>query len=98
MAELNIEKMSRKAVQNAFEDIVIQGKTGIEWLKIIDKLPPNCRLIDANAFVEYLENEFENGYGNDQESDADTKMLIAKIHELIITEIKKRPTVIEREE
>ena len=40
MEELNFEKMARKAVQNAFEDIVIQGKTGIEWLKIIDKLPP----------------------------------------------------------
>ena len=56
------------------------------------------RLIDADAFVEYLENEFKSGYENDQKSDADMKMLIAKMHELIITEIRKRPTVIESEE
>ncbi len=55
------------------------------------------RLIDADAFVEYLENEFKTGYENDQKSDADMKMLIAKMHELIITEIHNRPTVIESE-
>lgn len=96
-AELNFKKMARKAVQNAFDDIVIHGKTALEWLKIIKKLPPNCRLIDANAFVEYLENEFKSGYENDQKSDADMKMLIAKMHELFITEIQKRPTVLENE-
>lgn len=97
MAEFNIEKIARRAVQNAFEDIVIHGKTALEWLKIIQELPPNCRLIDANAFIEYLENEFESGYENDQKSDADMKMLIAKMHKLIITEIQKRPTVLEIE-
>jgi hypothetical protein len=30
--ECNIEKIARKAVQNAFEDIVIHGKTALEWL------------------------------------------------------------------
>jgi hypothetical protein len=63
------------------------------------KLPENHgRLIDADAFVECLENEFKRGYENDQKSDADMKMLIAKMHELIITEIQKRPTVVESEE
>lgn len=75
----------------------------------IDVSPPhNCpmtelpekhgRLIDADAFVEYLENEFKSGYENDQKSDSDMKMLIAKMHELIITEINQRPTVVESEE
>ena len=64
----------------------------------LSELPENHgRLIDADAFVEYLENEFKRGYENDQKSDADMKMLMAKMHELIITEIQKRPTVLENE-
>lgn len=45
-----------------------------------------------------LKKEFADGYENDQKSDADMKMLIAKMHELLITEIHNRPTVIESEE
>ena len=56
------------------------------------------RLIDADAFIKHLEKEFADGYEKDQKSDSDMKMLIAKMHELIITEIRKRPTVIESEE
>ena len=62
MAEFNIEKMARKAVQNAFENIIIHGKSALEWLKIISELPEGAKLVDRNKLIEGLEKAAEGYY------------------------------------
>ena len=73
------------------------SQTGI--CPIIGELPEkHGRLIDADAFIEFLEKDYKYSQEKYIISDDAVKMLITKMYELLIDEIRQRPTVIESEE